>query len=243
MALWAALSFLPDADVIGFGLGVRYEDITSTTAEQSATDGSSECQRCRQPVQATGNASDTCRRMRFPSRSRSTMFAKLASGTRAFDGREATRYGGGSRISGQRCFRTIAVFSHALSLRDGWPTRMPNLLRSLRLMYASSICVRTNGNRFQQSNDLRISRFVCRHGETVPIAEPVRLCLGQSRKRRDSSAPAPRHHGHPSFSSRTAQALRARTAGRSAGVGRRRALAGSVTTAIVFPVMSKNSSE
>ena len=26
MALWAALSFLPDADVIGFGLGVRYED-------------------------------------------------------------------------------------------------------------------------------------------------------------------------------------------------------------------------
>ena len=23
---WAALSFLPDADVIGFGLGVRYED-------------------------------------------------------------------------------------------------------------------------------------------------------------------------------------------------------------------------
>lgn len=26
MALWAALSFLPDADVIGFGLGVRYGD-------------------------------------------------------------------------------------------------------------------------------------------------------------------------------------------------------------------------
>ena len=26
MLLWAALSFLPDADVIGFGLGVRYED-------------------------------------------------------------------------------------------------------------------------------------------------------------------------------------------------------------------------
>jgi len=26
MLFWAALSFLPDADVIGFGLGVRYED-------------------------------------------------------------------------------------------------------------------------------------------------------------------------------------------------------------------------
>ena len=39
------------------------------------------------------------------------------------------------------------------------------------------------------------------------------------------------------------QALRARTAGRSAGVGRRRALAGSVTTATVLPVMSKNSTE
>lgn len=26
MVFWAALSFLPDADVIGFGLGVRYED-------------------------------------------------------------------------------------------------------------------------------------------------------------------------------------------------------------------------
>ena len=41
----------------------------------------------------------------------------------------------------------------------------------------------------------------------------------------------------------TVQALRARTAGRSAGVGRRRALAGSVTTATVLPVMSKNSTE
>ena len=39
------------------------------------------------------------------------------------------------------------------------------------------------------------------------------------------------------------QALRARTAGRSAGVGRRRALAGSVTTATVLTVMSKNSTE
>jgi hypothetical protein len=37
----------------------------------------------------------------------------------------------------------------------------------------------------------------------------------------------------------TAQVLRARTAGRSAGVGRRRALAGSVTPATVLPVMSK----
>ena len=37
----------------------------------------------------------------------------------------------------------------------------------------------------------------------------------------------------------TTQAVRARTAGRSAGVGRRRALAGSVTTATVLPVMSK----
>src|SRR5688572_8463157 len=26
MLLWAALSFLPDADVVGFGFGVRYED-------------------------------------------------------------------------------------------------------------------------------------------------------------------------------------------------------------------------
>jgi hypothetical protein len=41
----------------------------------------------------------------------------------------------------------------------------------------------------------------------------------------------------------TTQALSARTAGRSAGVGRRRALAGSVTTATVLPVMSKNSTE
>jgi hypothetical protein len=41
----------------------------------------------------------------------------------------------------------------------------------------------------------------------------------------------------------TAQALRARTAGRSAGVDRRRAFAGSVATATVFPVMSKNSTE
>ena len=41
----------------------------------------------------------------------------------------------------------------------------------------------------------------------------------------------------------TIQALRARTAGRSAGVGRRRALAGNVTTATVLPVMSKNSTE
>ena len=40
-----------------------------------------------------------------------------------------------------------------------------------------------------------------------------------------------------------AYALRARTAGRSAGVGRRRALAGRVTTATVLPVMSKNSTE
>ena len=38
-------------------------------------------------------------------------------------------------------------------------------------------------------------------------------------------------------------ALRARTAGRSAGVGRRRAPAGSVATATVLPVMSKNSIE
>ena len=38
-------------------------------------------------------------------------------------------------------------------------------------------------------------------------------------------------------------ALRARTAGRSAGVGRRNALAGTVTTATVLPVMSKNSTE
>lgn len=38
-------------------------------------------------------------------------------------------------------------------------------------------------------------------------------------------------------------ALRARTAGRSAGVGSRRAPAGSVATATVFPVMSKNSME
>ena len=36
-------------------------------------------------------------------------------------------------------------------------------------------------------------------------------------------------------------ALRARTVGRSAGVGTRRALAGSVATVTVFPVMSKNS--
>jgi hypothetical protein len=41
----------------------------------------------------------------------------------------------------------------------------------------------------------------------------------------------------------TVQALRARTAGRSAGVGRRRALAGNVTTATVLPVMSKNSTD
>ena len=40
-----------------------------------------------------------------------------------------------------------------------------------------------------------------------------------------------------------AQALSARAAGRSAGVGTRRALAGSVTTATVLPVMSKNSTE
>lgn len=39
------------------------------------------------------------------------------------------------------------------------------------------------------------------------------------------------------------QALRARTAGRSAGVGIRKALAGSVTTATVLSVMSKNSTE
>ena len=39
------------------------------------------------------------------------------------------------------------------------------------------------------------------------------------------------------------QALRARTAGRSAGAGKRRALAGSVATVTVFPVMSKNSTE
>ena len=38
-------------------------------------------------------------------------------------------------------------------------------------------------------------------------------------------------------------ALRARTAGRSAGVGRRNALAGTVTTATVLPVISKNSTE
>ena len=37
--------------------------------------------------------------------------------------------------------------------------------------------------------------------------------------------------------------LRARTAGRSAGEGRRRALAGRVTTATVLPVMSKDSTE
>ena len=39
------------------------------------------------------------------------------------------------------------------------------------------------------------------------------------------------------------QALSARTAGRSAAVGSRRALAGTVTTATVLPVMSKNSTE
>src|SRR5712691_5181834 len=38
-------------------------------------------------------------------------------------------------------------------------------------------------------------------------------------------------------------ALSARTAGRSVGVGRRRALAGTVTTATVLPIMSKNSTE
>jgi len=41
----------------------------------------------------------------------------------------------------------------------------------------------------------------------------------------------------------TDYALRARTAGRSAGVGRRNALAGIVTTVTVLPVMSKNSTE
>lgn len=46
-----------------------------------------------------------------------------------------------------------------------------------------------------------------------------------------------------SLSGRIVQALRARTAGRSAGVGRRRALAGSATTATVLPVVSKNSTE
>ena len=40
-----------------------------------------------------------------------------------------------------------------------------------------------------------------------------------------------------------AQALSARTVGLSAGVGRRKALAGSVDTATVLPVMSKNSTE
>ena len=49
--------------------------------------------------------------------------------------------------------------------------------------------------------------------------------------------------GHSSFSVWTCQALRARTAGRSAGVGKRRALACSVTTVTVLPVMSKNSTE
>jgi hypothetical protein len=42
---------------------------------------------------------------------------------------------------------------------------------------------------------------------------------------------------------RTIRALRARAAGRSAGVGSRRALAGSVTTPTVLPVMSKKLDE
>jgi hypothetical protein len=46
---------------------------------------------------------------------------------------------------------------------------------------------------------------------------------------------------HADHFCRTAQALSARTAGRSVGVGTRRAFAGSVTTATVLPVMSKNS--
>lgn len=50
-------------------------------------------------------------------------------------------------------------------------------------------------------------------------------------------------HSRPAANSPVPQALSARTAGRSAGVGRRRALAGSVTTATVFPIMSKNSTE
>ena len=54
---------------------------------------------------------------------------------------------------------------------------------------------------------------------------------------------SPRLDGHPPLSNSTTQALRARTAGRSAGVGNRRALTGSVTTATVLPVMSKNSTE
>ena len=41
----------------------------------------------------------------------------------------------------------------------------------------------------------------------------------------------------------SAYPLRARTADRSGGVGRRRALAGNVSTATVLPVMSKNSTE
>src|SRR6478672_868961 len=46
-----------------------------------------------------------------------------------------------------------------------------------------------------------------------------------------------------SMSRPIAQALRARTAGRSAGEGRRSALSGTVTTATVLPVMLKNSTE
>jgi hypothetical protein len=46
-----------------------------------------------------------------------------------------------------------------------------------------------------------------------------------------------------SMSRPIAQALRGRTAGRSAGVGRRSALTGTATTATVLPVMLKNSTE
>lgn len=51
-----------------------------------------------------------------------------------------------------------------------------------------------------------------------------------------------RRDRHPSFSSPTTQALRART-GPIGRDGQRRALAGSVATATVFPVMSKNSTK
>ena len=71
----------------------------------------------------------------------------------------------------------------------------------------------------------------------------VGLCLRDSRKRRANSAlTRPRDGARPRRIGMS-QALRARTAGRSAGVGSRRALAGSVATVTVFPVMSKNSTE
>ena len=74
-------------------------------------------------------------------------------------------------------------------------------------------------------------------------SQASRACLRHSAKPRVSSAVTRPRNGRSSSSNRTAQAVRARTAGRSAGVGRRRALAGSVTTPTVLPVMSKNSIE